>query len=128
MSFSIKFTNSFSISKNAFIDECREFSGGMYTHPNKRSLLSKPLLPEFIQLITTHDICIFIETKTDKSDILNIPDGFSYVAKNRKIFKMSFSMKFANSFSISKNASIEEYKEFSGGMYTHPNKRSLLNT
>jgi hypothetical protein len=46
------------------------------------------LLPEFIQLITTHDICIFIETKTDKYDILNIPDGFSYVAnKNRKIFK-----------------------------------------
>ena len=29
----------------------------------------------------------FIETKTDKYDILNIPDGFSYVAKNRKIFK-----------------------------------------
>ena len=45
------------------------------------------LLPEFIQLITTHDICIFIETKTDKYDILDIPDGFSYVAKNRKIYK-----------------------------------------
>ena len=45
------------------------------------------LLPEFIQLITTHDICIFIETKTDKYDILDIPDGFSYVAKNKKIFK-----------------------------------------
>jgi hypothetical protein len=29
MYFSIKFTNSFSISKNAFIDEYREFSGGM---------------------------------------------------------------------------------------------------
>jgi hypothetical protein len=26
-------------------------------------------------------------TKTDKYDILNIPDGFSYVAKNRNIFK-----------------------------------------
>jgi hypothetical protein len=33
-------TNSFSISKHAFIDEYREFSGGMYTHPNKRSLLN----------------------------------------------------------------------------------------
>jgi hypothetical protein len=33
-------------------------------------------------------------------------------------------MKFANSFSLSKNASIEEYREFSGGVYTHPNKRS----
>jgi hypothetical protein len=29
---------------------------------------------------------------------------------------MSFSMKFANSFSISKNASIEEYREFSGNI------------
>jgi hypothetical protein len=38
---------------------------------------SKLLLPEFIQLITSHDICILIETKTDKYDILNIPDGFS---------------------------------------------------
>jgi hypothetical protein len=25
--------------------------------------------------------------ETDKYDILNIPDGFSYFAKNRKIFK-----------------------------------------
>jgi hypothetical protein len=33
-----------------------------------------------------------------------------------------------NPFSISKNAFIDEYREFSGGMYTHPNKRSLLNT
>jgi hypothetical protein len=41
---------------------------------------------------------------------------------------MSFSIKFTNSFSISKNASIDEYRKFSGGMYTHPNKRSLLNT
>lgn len=54
---------------------------------NVCGIKSKLLLPEFIQLITTHDICIFIETKTDKYDILNIPDGFSYVAKNRKIFK-----------------------------------------
>jgi hypothetical protein len=35
---------------------------------------------------------------------------------------------FTNSFSIFKNAFIDEYSEFSGGMYTHPNKRSLLNT
>jgi hypothetical protein len=84
---------------------------------NVCGIKSKHLSPEFIQLITIHDICIFIETKTDKYDILNIPDGFSYVVKNRKLFKhksggivahfMSFSMKFANSFSISKNASID---------------------
>ena len=37
---------------------------------------------------TWYTVCIFIETKTaDKYDILNIPDGFSYFAKNRKIFK-----------------------------------------
>jgi hypothetical protein len=29
----------------------------------------------------------FYRKKTDKYDILNIPDGFCYVAKNRKIFK-----------------------------------------
>ena len=29
----------------------------------------------------------FYREKTDKYDILYIPDGFSYVAKNRKIFK-----------------------------------------
>ena len=29
----------------------------------------------------------FYRDKTDKYDILNIPDGFSYVAKNRNIFK-----------------------------------------
>ena len=36
---------------------------------------------------TWYTVCIFIETNTDKYDILNIPDAFSYVAKNRKIFK-----------------------------------------
>jgi hypothetical protein len=29
----------------------------------------------------------FYRDKTDKYDILNIPDDFSYVAKNRKILK-----------------------------------------
>jgi hypothetical protein len=43
---------------------------------NVCGIKSKLVLPEFIiQLITTHDICIFIVTKTDKYDILNIPDG-----------------------------------------------------
>jgi hypothetical protein len=76
---------------------------------------------------------------------LNIPDGFSYVAKNRKIFKHKsggivvvyknnlknhIKFKYLIIFSISKNAFIDEYREFSGRvcMYTHPNKRSLLNT
>jgi hypothetical protein len=54
---------------------------------NVCGIKSKLVLPAFIQLITLHDICIFIETKTDKYDILNIPDGFSYFEKNRKIFK-----------------------------------------
>jgi pantoate kinase len=38
---------------------------------------------------------------------------------------MSFSMKFTNSFSISKNASIDEYREFSGGMYVAKNRKIL---
>jgi hypothetical protein len=86
---------------------------------NVCGIKSKLVLPEFMQLITTHDICIFIETNTDKYDILNIPDGFSYVALKSPTSAhfMSFSIKFTNSFSISKNASIDEYREFSGGMY-----------
>ena len=51
---------------------------------NVCGIKSKLVLPEFIQFNTTHDICIFIETKTDKYDILNIPDGFSYLQKIEK--------------------------------------------
>jgi hypothetical protein len=40
MSLCIKFTNSFSISKNAFIDEYREFSGGMIIIFPQKDILS----------------------------------------------------------------------------------------
>ena len=45
------------------------------------------LITDTVNYNTWYTVCIFIETKTDKYDILNIPDGFSYVAKIRKIFK-----------------------------------------
>jgi hypothetical protein len=35
------------------------------------------------------EVCIFIGTKTDKYDILNIPDGFSYVAKIEKYLSIN---------------------------------------
>jgi hypothetical protein len=131
----------------------------------------------------SNTVCIFIETTTDKYDILNIPDGFSYVAKNRKIFKhksggivvvyknnlknhikfkyliMTFYFRGEDFWKSlrrttdgrqttddddgrqvmriahmtlwvrwAKNDFIDEYREFSGRVYTHPNKRSLLNT
>jgi hypothetical protein len=52
-----------------------------------KAVIFRAILIRKTIIITTHDICIFIETKTDKYHILNIPDGFSYVAKNRKRFK-----------------------------------------
>jgi hypothetical protein len=32
----------------------------------------------------SHDIIIFVETKLDNLDILNVPNGYSYITKNRK--------------------------------------------
>jgi adenine-specific DNA methylase len=33
---------------------------------------------------SSHDIIIFVETKLDNLDILNVPNGYSYITKNRK--------------------------------------------
>jgi hypothetical protein len=41
-----------------------------------------------------------------------------------RAYRLLFPNNEINSFSISVNASIVEYFEFSGGMYTHPNKNS----
>jgi hypothetical protein len=53
----------------------------------------------------------FISEKSSKTAVLALKSPTS-------AHFMSFSMKFTNSFSISKNASIDEYREFSGRMYT----------
>jgi hypothetical protein len=36
------------------------------------------------EVIVSHDIIIFVETKLDDLDILNVPNGYSYITKNRK--------------------------------------------
>jgi hypothetical protein len=36
------------------------------------------------KFIVSHDIIIFVETKLDDLDILNVPNGYSYITKNRK--------------------------------------------
>jgi hypothetical protein len=47
------------------------------------------------------------------------PDGDDEVT-----YQLLFHNNEINSFTISVNTSIVEYSEFSGGMYTHPNKNS----
>ena len=45
------------------------------------------MCPEFIDIIKAHDICIFVETKLNELDVLNLPEGYVYVVRNRKICK-----------------------------------------
>lgn len=47
-------------------------------------LKSKLLNPDFVDLIRKHDILVFVETKLDELDVINLPDGYSYHCKNRK--------------------------------------------
>jgi hypothetical protein len=43
----------------------------------KLKIRSKLLLPEFLDLIKSNDICIFLETETDIYDIFNLPTGYT---------------------------------------------------
>jgi exonuclease III len=63
---------------------------------NVCGLKSKLKFQEITDIIASHDIIIFVETKLDNLDILNVPNGYS-------------------SFSISSNDSELEYFEPSGG-------------
>ena len=45
------------------------------------------MCPEFIDIIKAHDICIFVETKLNELDVLNLIEGYVYVVRNRKICK-----------------------------------------
>jgi hypothetical protein len=87
---------------------------------NVCSLKSKLQFQEITDIIVSHDIIIFVETKLDNLDILNVPNGYSYITKNRKkMCKKSGGIviiyKRINSFSISSNDSELEYFEPSGG-------------
>ncbi|CAG2186250.1 unnamed protein product [Mytilus edulis] len=50
-------------------------------------LKSKSLAPEFSELVINNDISIFVETKTDKLDIISLPNGYSCFSKHRSKFK-----------------------------------------
>ncbi|CAG2212337.1 unnamed protein product [Mytilus edulis] len=45
---------------------------------------SKLKFTEFSNIFQTYDVLVFVETKLDDLDIIDLPDGFSYVTKNRK--------------------------------------------
>ena len=53
---------------------------------NVCGLKSKLLYPDFYDLINKLDICLFVETKTDDLDVLNVPNGYLYYCKHRSAF------------------------------------------
>lgn len=53
---------------------------------NVCGLKSKLLYHDFCDLINKYDICLFVETKTDDLDVLNVPNGYLYYCKHRSVF------------------------------------------
>jgi hypothetical protein len=43
-----------------------------------------PPPPAAVPMNVSHDIIIFVETKLDDLNILNVPNGYSYITKNIK--------------------------------------------
>ena len=54
---------------------------------NVCGLKSKLLYHDYYDLINKHDICLFVETKTDDLDVLNVPNGYLYYCKHRSVFE-----------------------------------------
>ena len=46
----------------------------------------KLLNTDFDSLINMYDILLFTETKTDKFDVLNLPNDYNYFSRSRKKF------------------------------------------
>jgi exonuclease III len=65
---------------------CPKFSEIKFCSINVCGLKSKLLLPDFDDLIKCHDICIFLESKIDDLDILNLPNGYKSFSKCRQKF------------------------------------------
>jgi len=53
------------------------------TYLNVNGLKLKLLNPDFCCMIKQYDILIFVETKNDEFDEINLPGGYSYYAKHR---------------------------------------------
>lgn len=65
---------------------CPKFSEIQFCSINVCGLKSKLLLADFDDLIKWHDICIFLESKIDDLDILNLPNGYESFYKPRQKF------------------------------------------
>lgn len=59
------------------------------TFLNVCGLKSKLLCPDFVKLIDNNDISIFVESKLDQFDFLELPSNYSYISKVRKKCKKS---------------------------------------
>ena len=56
------------------------------TYINVCGLKSKSLHSYFCYMIKKYDILIFVETKTDEFNEINLPGGYSYHVADRKFF------------------------------------------
>jgi hypothetical protein len=54
---------------------------------NVCGIKSKLVSPDFSNLVENYDILVFLESKTDKLDILDIPTDYDYFAKYWTKFK-----------------------------------------
>ena len=54
------------------------------TYLNVCDLKSKLLNPDICYMIEKYDILIFVETKTDEIDEINLPGGYSFHVKHRE--------------------------------------------
>ena len=52
---------------------------------NVCGLKSILLYHDCCDLINKYDICLFVETKTDDLDVLNVPNGYLYYCKPRSV-------------------------------------------
>ena len=51
---------------------------------NVCGLKSKLKFQEFNDIVQKYDACFFVESKLDDLDVIEVPNGYTYVTKNRK--------------------------------------------
>ena len=51
---------------------------------NVCGLKSKLKFQEFNDIVQKYDVCFFVESKLDDLDVIEVPNGYTYVTKNRK--------------------------------------------
>jgi hypothetical protein len=76
-----QFRNTENNNSDNFVNRKHEHFLKIY-YLNVCGLISKLKFQEITDIIVSHDIIIFVETKLDNLDILNVPNGYSYITNN----------------------------------------------